>query len=353
MGWRDQTWCLGNTVLEPGRGGIGRVARMTAKSMAEEGVRAEALSFLDAQPHHIGNIRTKAAKGSRLKYIGLCYQAERQCDTFLYDSVGMARAHPRLPGWRKPYGVWIHGLEVWQGLHPDRERALRKADFVLANSRHTLDRFDGAHRPLENVHVVPLATEHDTVPHQASFDGRPTVLMVGRLDKEQMRKGHDDVIRCWPDVVSAVPDATLLIAGGGDGLGLVKEAAARSPDSASIHVLGFVPDHQLTHLWQRAHVFALPSQQEGFGIVYAEAMRHGVPVIASIHDAGQEVNLDGQTGYNVDLTRREELPSRLIHLLRETRQAQRLGRAGHQRWLNHYRFSAFQTRLARTLDQCA
>ena len=34
-----------------------------------------------------------------------------------------------------------------------------------------------------------------------------------------------------------------------------------------------------------------------------EAMRHGIPIIASVHDAGHEVNADGQTGFNIDVDR--------------------------------------------------
>ena len=58
-------------------------------------------------------------------------------------------------------------------------------------------------------------------------------------------------------------------------------------------------------VWRRARVLAMPSRQEGFGLVYIEAMRQ-VFRHRMCHDAGQEVNIDG-TGFNVDLDQPDAL----------------------------------------------
>ena len=92
-------------------------------------------------------------------------------------------------------------------------------------------------------------------------------------------------------------------------------------------------------------LFAMPSRGEGFGLVYIEAMRHGLPVTASVHDAGQEVNVDGETGYNINLGTPGELPARLIALLKDRDKAAAMGAAGRRRWEDHFRFSAFRDRF--------
>jgi phosphatidylinositol alpha-1,6-mannosyltransferase len=74
-------------------------------------------------------------------------------------------------------------------------------------------------------------------------------------------------------------------------------------------------------------------------------MRHGLPVVASVHDAGQEVNLDGRTGYNVNMDDPEELPERLIRLLGNPDHAAALGANGRERWAEHFRYSAFRERF--------
>jgi phosphatidylinositol alpha-1,6-mannosyltransferase len=94
----------------------------------------------------------------------------------------------------------------------------------------------------------------------------------------------------------------------------------------------------------------MPSRQEGFGIVYIEAMRRGLPVIASWQDAGQELNIDGNTGYNVDLDRPGELGARIADLLGNREKCAAMGAAGRQRWREHFRYSAFRSRILEHLS---
>ena len=101
----------------------------------------------------------------------------------------------------------------------------------------------------------------------------------------------------------------------------------------------------MSKVWDEASIFAMPSRGEGFGLVYIEAMRRGVPVIASVHDAAPEVNLEGVTGYNVDLGKSNQLPDRVIHLLKNPDQAAILGGNGRRRWQEHFCYSAFKRRF--------
>jgi phosphatidylinositol alpha-1,6-mannosyltransferase len=84
---------------------------------------------------------------------------------------------------------------------------------------------------------------------------------------------------------------------------------------------------------------------EGFGLVYVDAMRHGVPVIASLDDAGQEVNVDGLTGFNVSLTDSARLTEVLVRLLGNPDLARQIGDAGRLHWGKHYTFDAFKARF--------
>jgi phosphatidylinositol alpha-1,6-mannosyltransferase len=95
----------------------------------------------------------------------------------------------------------------------------------------------------------------------------------------------------------------------------------------------------------------MPSRQEGFGLVYIEAMRRGLPVIASTQDAGQEINLDGVTGYNIDLDQEGELARRTIELLSDKPLARQFGENGREHWRANFCFSAFRRRMEPILTE--
>ncbi len=338
--------CLGAETLIPGNGGIARVARICARALIEGGANAELISFRDRSHSELAGRNVRACHGSKAVFLSLIRMSTVTHHRVLYDSLGPARAHPRILWPRRPFAVWIHGLEVWEGLRSDYARVIHRADQVFVNSAFTLARYQEIHGPLPTARVCWLATEQDDPPGvRASFSGPPTVLIVGRLDATQGRKGHSELLDCWPEVVAAVPDARLVIVGGGSGLDAMRDAAGASSVASSIDVLGHVGEAEMPALFERAHVFAMPSRQEGFGLVYVEAMRYGLPVIASVHDAGQEVNVNGETGFNVDLARRCELPERLIRLLSDLDLAQSMGQAGFRRWRQYYTYSRFADRF--------
>ena len=159
------------------------------------------------------------------------------------------------------------------------------------------------------------------------------------------------MIAAWPSVISLVPDARLLFVGDGPGLGAARVLAAASPVAASIEVRGHVAEQNIPALWRAAHLLAMPSRKEGFGIVYAEAMRCRLPVLASVHDAGQEINVHGKTGLNVNLDNEGELADTLISLLRSPERLQQFGEAGHLRWQTHFRPSCFNDRFLQIIAE--
>jgi phosphatidyl-myo-inositol dimannoside synthase len=349
---RAQDIFMGAALLAEGRGGIACVARMTARALIEGGARVDLLSYLDKQEVSVAGIPAVLAKGSKARHLAQTTRLALRNSRAIYDSVNIARAHPHLPMLRRPYVTWIHGIEVWysNSKTPIWRRLLERSELVLVNSAFTLERYRELQGPLEHARISWLATEDDSPPvEMPSFNGAPQVLMVGRIDKEQNYKGHRELIEAWPSVVSVVPEARLIIAGPGTGLYAIQDLARRSSAADRIEILGFVPERDMQALWRSAHVFAMPSRNEGFGIVYVEAMRNGVPVIASVHDAGREINIDGVTGFNVDLDRPCQLVERLVHLLREPGCAHAMGKAGHARWREHFRYRAFAARVRQNL----
>jgi len=336
---------LGAGLLADAGGGITRVARLSARALADAGWNLTVLSLLDREAVALTGAAVRGCRGSKLLFTARTLVTAISTSAMLYDALGVSRAHPNWLPDRK-FAVWIHGVEVWHGLTPAYASALRRADLVLCNSQYTLRRHEDMHGKLATARVCWLATEErEPPPRLADFAGPPTALIVGRIDATEGFKGHAELLAAWPSVIAEVPDARLVIAGGGSGLAGIRADAAATGVGHAIDVLGFVENARLSELFRQAHVFAMPSRQEGFGIAYAEAMRYGVPCIASRQDGGQEVNADWETGYNVDLDRKGELAHRLVELLGQRQTAARMGGAAHRRWQKHFGYDSFAARF--------
>jgi glycosyltransferase involved in cell wall biosynthesis len=97
-------------------------------------------------------------------------------------------------------------------------------------------------------------------------------------------------------------------------------------------------------------VFAMPSRQEGFGLVYLEAMWWGLPCIASTADASGEVVLDGETGELVPYGDVGALGGALVRLLSDRARAARMGEAGRRRARDHFGYERFRSDLLTALE---
>jgi 2-deoxystreptamine N-acetyl-D-glucosaminyltransferase/2-deoxystreptamine glucosyltransferase len=173
------------------------------------------------------------------------------------------------------------------------QHMLRSADAVIALTRTTGARLTGSHRTV----VIPSGVEPDLFdlarpsPELAMVAG-PIVLYVGRLAAQK------DV----PTLVQAfgrmrVP-ASLVIVGDGPERPAVDAAVAQLPDAARarVHRFGFRPHAEVPGLLAAADVVALPSMYEEMGSVLVEALRAGVPIVASRVGGIPDVVGHGVTG---------------------------------------------------------
>lgn len=165
----------------------------------------------------------------------------------------------------------------------------------------------------------------DLAPWPDWNDGRPNVLFVGRFDEP--RKGFNVLLEAWHDVEAVCPAARLLVVGRGDVEGLARRIAEQR--LRNIVLVGPVSAENLPRWYRTATVFCAPSTgQESFGIILAEAMSSGVPVVASDIDGYRSVVQHRGEGLLVPPNQPAALAAALIHLLAQPMEQQAFAEAG-------------------------
>ncbi|MCX6031998.1 MAG: glycosyltransferase [Chloroflexi bacterium] len=114
----------------------------------------------------------------------------------------------------------------------------------------------------------------------------PIVLYVGRLSAE---KGLDYLIEGFPTVVSRFPGARLFIIGSGPLQAALAAQVDRLGLAGRVKFVGHVPNAELPRWYSAADVTVMPSLLEWFGMVAAESMACGTPVVAT--QAGGAVDI--------------------------------------------------------------
>lgn len=171
------------------------------------------------------------------------------------------------------------------------------ADLVLADSKAVGARLD----PLD-VHVIGCPVDLDPIqapeppwPSSTQSPPAPVIGFVGRLIP---RKGALDLVKAAPAIRAARPDVRIVIVGDDPYADEESDYAAAVRASHEVDHVGRVTNAAsiLGHL----DVLVLPSLQEPFGTVVAEAMAAGTPVVATRVDGLPELVQDGVTGALVE-----------------------------------------------------
>ena len=158
--------------------------------------------------------------------------------------------------------------------------------------------------------------------------GAPTVLSVARM---YPRKRLEDLLRAAVVLRERIPPVRVRIVGEGPESARLRDLHGALALGDTVTFLGDISRQALAVEYVRADCFCLPTIQEGFGIVFAEAMAAGLPVVACRAAAVPEMVEDRRTGLLVNRESPEELAMALETLLMNDGLRGDLGAAGRAR----------------------
>ncbi len=206
------------------------------------------------------------------------------------------------------YTVLTYGKEVWDTLPAIKQKALQHADRVWTISRYSRDRLCLANAlDSSRVDLLPCIVDGDTfTPGVKSSDlieryqlaGAKVLMTVARLWSGDPYKGVDVTIRALPEIIQSFPQVKYLVIGRGDDQPRLAQLAEDLRVSDRVIFAGFVSTEALADHYRLADAYIMPSQ-EGFGIVYLEAMACGVPVLSGDADGSADPLQDGELGWRV------------------------------------------------------
>ena len=290
-------------------GGIARILRLYLKAAGEIAgpngrVDSVVLNDADARPASLAAYASAnfgeqvVCDRSKLRFIRAALRLSRKADVIVCGHVHLlpvaalaARLRPGLA-----YCLVAHGIEVWRPFSWLERRALLGAHRILCVSDYTrrqLLRFAPGLAPGRLVFVpngldpaLEAAIGDAPAP---DLSARPRILSVGRLTRSDAYKGFDVLIEALAQVRRELPLARLRIVGDGDDRPRLAALAHSHGVAGAVEFLGRLDDDALRREYAACDFFALPSQREGFGLVYLEAMIHGKACLGARAGGAPEV----------------------------------------------------------------
>lgn len=217
-------------------------------------------------------------------------------------------------------------------------RYLGTVDALIYNSQSTRRSVEQLlkRRP-PGVVVYPAADHRASAPHPprlAAGDGQLRLFFLGNVIR---RKGLHDLL----EALRILPSSDWRLRVGGDlalDRGYVRRLRRMLPRAgleSRVEFCGHLDPQEISQSFAWANLFVLPSQLEGFGIAYLEAMAAGVPVIASRSGGAVEIVDHQVNGLLIEPGDPAALAAVLADLLQETERLREMGRAARQRYQRH------------------
>lgn len=240
---------------------------------------------------------------------------------------------------RIPLIPHFHGFDAYDeaildGAGKYYPQLFEQSEAIVVVSRDMQHQLIGLGAAREKLRYIPYGVDLNLFKMLAGNPIPPVFLAVGRfVDK----KAPHLTILAFNGVLEMVPNARLLMIGGGPLLEGCKQLANALHISESIEFLGPQPHSVVAETMRKARVFVQHSHRTSYGdsegtpVAILEAGATGLPVVATRHAGIQDVVIHGQTGFLVNEGDVKGMTEFMLQLAKDPALADRLGKAANNR----------------------
>lgn len=238
----------------------------------------------------------------------------------------------------------------WFGRRVNRF-VLRRARAVTAASRFMAEVAESVAGDGRPVRPVPFGV--DTTAFVPAASARTGPFTVGFVKRFETRYGAGVLVDAFAEVVERVPDARLVLAGGGSRRARLEDRVRRLGLADRVEFPGEVPHTDVPDLLRRCDVLANPSRSESFGVVLLEAAACGLPVVATRVGGTAETVVDGVSGLLVPVDDPSALAEALVGLASDPERRRAMGEAGRAMVVADYEWDGCVERMLAVLEEAA
>jgi glycosyltransferase involved in cell wall biosynthesis len=232
-----------------------------------------------------------------------------------------------------PYAVWVSGPDIpgfeqrynrlYPVLSPVIRRVWRKATYVVAKCAGEMKMIRTIDKDV-NLRFIPNGVDLTAFRPApvVSNDGPLHVICVARLIE---RKGQDQLIEAVKHLSDEGFDVILSLVGTGDAQAQYEDQARRMGIRDRVRFAGYVPREQINAYYNQAHVFVLPSFNEGMSLAALEAMAAGLPLVLTRTGGTEELVEEAVNGFTFDWENIDQLTSYLRTFAKDRALARRMG----------------------------
>ena len=255
-----------------------------------------------------------------------------------------------------------HGIEVWTPFPFWKKRMLHKLDIILPVSHFTKEKMKSLYGLPEERFVVmnncldpflemPLEGTKDSVlkDRYGLKDDHKVLLTVTRMAGTEQYKGYDKVLQALPELMLKYPGIRYLLVGKYDDM--EKQRLDKLINTLGLKGIvlfaGYIADEELAAHFKLADIFVMPSENEGFGIVFIEAMFYGVPVIAGNKDGSADALCNGELGLMADPDNITEIIAAISKVL-DNRKAYL---PDYDKVMRHFGYTVYKEKLRKVFER--